>query len=112
MSRSGVKRVMVMAAEVRPRPPREPGGEAWSHVASLIGAHAMSGMQPRMRESYHDAAFCQNRHFLERLSEQNHPWEFQSPGSGPKKVSISPSLITDQQDVHDKIYSWVTLLPL
>ena len=23
-------------AEVRPRPPREPGSEAWSHVASLI----------------------------------------------------------------------------
>ena len=27
-------------AEVRPRPPREPGSKAWGHVASLIGAHA------------------------------------------------------------------------
>ena len=42
--------------EVRPRPPREPGSEAWSHVASLIGALAMSDMQSRMRESNHDAA--------------------------------------------------------
>ena len=36
-------------AEVRPMPPREPGSEAWSHGASLIGAHAMPDMQSRMR---------------------------------------------------------------
>ena len=35
-------------AEVKPRRPREAGGEAWSHVASLIGAQDMHAQSMHM----------------------------------------------------------------